>query len=165
MNTQPGYFTATEIYIRLMYLTALLRLGRTEESKQKLFETMALALPDGLITPFAESLPMLGGMMELCLEQKFPEWYKAIVDQCRVTQRHWLTVHNRFARQQITTVLTLREYEVATMIGDGKTNAEIAAHLHYSISNVKKLVRSIFQKLLITRRGQVRAFVIAEKDA
>lgn len=164
MNSRTGHYTVTEIYIRVMFVVALLRLGKTEEAKHVLVETMGLALPDGLITPFAEILPMLGGMMEFCLEQNFPEWYTAIVNQCKVTQRHWLTLHNTFAKQQITTLLSLREYEVATMISDGKTNAEVAMHLHYSVSNVKKLVRIIFQKLLITRRGQVKAYVIAAKD-
>jgi DNA-binding NarL/FixJ family response regulator len=59
-------------------------------------------------------------------------------------------------------VLTDREREVATAVGRGGSNAEIATSLHMSIATVKAHISHIFTKLGATNRVQV---AIAMHDA
>lgn len=58
------------------------------------------------------------------------------------------------ARQSIE-VLTDREHEVATAVGRGSSNAEIASDLHMSIPTVKAHISHIFTKLDASNRVQV----------
>ncbi len=51
--------------------------------------------------------------------------------------------------------LTVREREVAIAVGEGSSNAEIAAALHMSIATVKAHISHIFTKLGVTNRVQV----------
>ena len=59
--------------------------------------------------------------------------------------------------------LSGRELEVARAIGEGRSNAEIAARLHLSVATVKAHVTAIFDKLEVTNRVQV-AIVIHEAN-
>jgi DNA-binding NarL/FixJ family response regulator len=51
--------------------------------------------------------------------------------------------------------LTDRELEVLAEVGRGRTNAEIARHLHMSQATVKTHVSHLFDKLAVTNRVQV----------
>ncbi len=51
--------------------------------------------------------------------------------------------------------LTERELEVATAVGRGLSNAEIAAELHLSVPTVKGHVSRLFEKLETTNRVQI----------
>jgi DNA-binding CsgD family transcriptional regulator len=60
--------------------------------------------------------------------------------------------------------LTPREREVALLVGDGRTNAQIAAGLHLSESTVEKHVSRVLAKLgLSSRAGVIR--LLAEQGA
>ena len=50
--------------------------------------------------------------------------------------------------------------EVAKVMAQGYTNAEIAEHLHYSYNYVKKVSSVIFNKLGISRRNEIREFLM-----
>jgi predicted ATPase/DNA-binding CsgD family transcriptional regulator len=56
--------------------------------------------------------------------------------------------------------LTRREREVAVLIGQGKTNGEIATELVLSKRTVETHVRNIYHKLGLTSRGQVMRWAI-----
>ncbi|MFD8417688.1 response regulator [Streptomyces sp. NPDC059650] len=55
--------------------------------------------------------------------------------------------------------LAAREYDVARAVGDGRTNAEIAARLFMSVPTVKAHVSSILAKLEVTNRVQIALIV------
>jgi len=56
--------------------------------------------------------------------------------------------------------LTTREREVATLIGQGKTNGEIATELVLSKRTVESHVSKILSKLGLTNRGQIMRWTI-----
>lgn len=67
--------------MQLLSAMALYALGRREEVKNRLLDTMSIALPHGFITPFAELVTSFGGLMEKCLEEKYPDCYGQVLEQ------------------------------------------------------------------------------------
>jgi DNA-binding NarL/FixJ family response regulator len=60
--------------------------------------------------------------------------------------------------------LTEREREVARALGEGKSNAEIAAELYMSVATVKAHVSSLLSKLELNNRVQI-ALLVHDADA
>ena len=60
----------------------------------------------------------------------------------------------RLARARLAR-LTEREHEVAVTVGEGLSNAEIAARLHLSVPTVKAHVGRLFAKLEVDNRVQI----------
>lgn len=63
-----------------------------------------------------------------------------------------------------TSALSGREKEIASMIGQGLRNKEIAAKLHISEATVKTHLSHIFQKLGIKNRAQLITFAIKNRN-
>ena len=55
--------------------------------------------------------------------------------------------------------LSVREHEVALAVGEGRSNAEIAAGLHMSVATVKAHVSRLLAKLEVTNRVQIALLV------
>jgi DNA-binding NarL/FixJ family response regulator len=62
------------------------------------------------------------------------------------------------ARQRLAT-LSAREHEVALAVGQGRSNAEIAAELHMSVATVKAHVSRLLAKLEVDNRVQIALLV------
>ncbi len=68
------------------------------------------------------------------------------------------TGRRRFAAQRLT-LLTDREREVASEVGSGASNAEVAASLFMSEATVKAHVSRLLNKLEVTNRVQIAILV------
>jgi DNA-binding NarL/FixJ family response regulator len=55
--------------------------------------------------------------------------------------------------------LSAREHDVAVAVGQGRTNAEIAAELHVSVATVKAHVTRVLTKLAVGNRTQIALLV------
>lgn len=62
------------------------------------------------------------------------------------------------ARNALST-LSAREHDVAVAVGQGRTNAEIAAELHVSVATVKAHVTRVLTKLDVGNRTQIALLV------
>ncbi len=155
-----GGFTMADIYIRILCACAEVALGHQDRAQEWLLAAMRFGLPQGFITPFAESMMNLGGLMESCLTRYYPEMHDEVTRQHEFLLKHWIGFHNAFEQDHITLCLTTSEYRVAALASAGETNAEIAQRLGCSISNVKKILSSVFAKLFITRREQLKEYIL-----
>ncbi|ANB60931.1 response regulator transcription factor [Anoxybacteroides amylolyticum] len=63
-------------------------------------------------------------------------------------------------REPVTVPLTPRELAITQLVGEGKTNKEIAAILHLSIGTVKNHITQILQKLELRDRTQLAIYAI-----
>lgn len=61
-------------------------------------------------------------------------------------------------------LLSVREHEIALLAAGGRSNVEIARELSITHKTVEKHLGSAYQKLHITSRAQLHAFVSAAKD-
>ena len=104
-----------------------------------------MALPHGFITPFAEIVTALGGLVEQCLEQEFPDIYDAVISQWRRTWKNWIAFHNQFTKENITLVLTLREYHIALLVARRIPYVKIAEQYGVSVGRLKNIMTSIYR--------------------
>jgi DNA-binding NarL/FixJ family response regulator len=61
-------------------------------------------------------------------------------------------------------VLTAREKQIVDLIAKGLSNKEIAAHLHIATHTVKSHVHNILEKLALSSRLEIAAFVHRQKS-
>ena len=147
-------------YLRMMCAVACSATDRGEEARRWLLEAMRINLPHGYITPFAELIPLFGSLMEQLLEQEFPAHYAAVIKQCKRTFTNWLMFHNQFAKDNITLILSLRDYEMARLAVRGVPYAKIAEHFHISVGRVNNIMREIREKLFVSNRTELAKFIL-----
>lgn len=149
-----------DIYLRLMCAVACRRMEREDEARQWLLTAMRIALPHGFITPFSEFVPALGGLMEQCLKQEFPDHCGAILEQWKRTWKNWITFHNRFTKDHITLILSLRQYHIAVLVARRVPYAKIAKQQNISVGRLKNIMLEIYETLFISGRDELSKYVL-----
>lgn len=155
--------TLTGVYLRVVCALACHNLDREEEARQRLSEAMRIALPHGFVTPFAEMVSDLGGLVEQCLEREFPEYRDVVVVQWSQTVKNWIEFHNRFTKDNITLILTLREYQISMMVSRHFSYAKIANHFNISVGRLKNIMLEIYQKLMVSGRDELKKYILLSK--
>lgn len=148
-----------EIYLRVVCAIACHSLEREDEARRWLLEAMRVCLPHGFITPFAETVTFFGGLMEQCLKQEFPDYYDAIIGQCKRTLKNWITFHNQFTKDNITLILSLREFHIALLVARRVPYAKIAKQHGISVGRLKNIIQEIYSKLYISGRDELAKYV------
>lgn len=146
-----------DIYFKVVCIIALCALGRLEEAKYRLLEALKFALPYGFITPFVESATALGGLLEKCLEQEYPRYYDTVIKQWKCTFINWCSFHNHFTKDNITLILSLRDYQIANLAARGVPYKEIAERFHISLGTLNNKMQVIYDTLLITEKSRRQA--------
>lgn len=148
------------LYLRLCCAMACHALGQEEDARRHLLTAMRIALPHGFISPFAEAVTVLGGHVERCLEQEFPDHYDAVLVQWKRIFSNWVTFHNQFTKDNITDILTLREYHIAVLISRRVPYARVAEQHCVSVGRLKNIIQDIYGKLFITSRNELARYVL-----
>lgn len=152
--------TAAEINLRVVCVLACYNLGRENEARRWLLEAMGIALPHGFITPFAENVTNFGGLMERCLEEKFPSCFDAVLEQCERTVKNWITFHNHYTKDNVTLILSLREYHLAHLVARRVPYVKIAKQFNISVGRLKNIMLEIYEKLYISSRDELAQYVL-----
>jgi DNA-binding NarL/FixJ family response regulator len=95
-----------------------------------------------------------------------------LIDAIHSCMKGGMTIHEEVAAKMVPKLLenpkkehqniplTSRELAIAKLVGEGKTNKEIAAELHLSIGTVKNHITQILQKLELRDRTQLAIYVV-----
>jgi DNA-binding CsgD family transcriptional regulator len=158
-STEVG-ITITDIYLRMICAVELYILGQKDEARRWLSDTMRMAIPHGFITPFAELVNAFGGLMEQCLKQEFPDHYNTIIEKWKSTWKNWIIFHNRFTKDNITFILSLREYHIAVLAANRVPYSEIAKQYDISVGRLKNIMLEIYEKLFISGRDEFAKYVL-----
>ena len=141
-----------EVYVTLCVAAAQYRLGRKSEGIDGLCRALDLALPDGLILPFAENADLLGPLLPSALNRSGNAAYPGLsAMRDRYARGREGLMRHRSGGLPFAS-LTHREREVARLAAEGRNNREIADRLHLSENTVKFHLKSVFQKLDIRSR-------------
>lgn len=159
LSTPPQGITTVNLYLRVACAIACHGLGRRAESKEWLLSAMRLALPHGFITVIAESVAVLGGLVEQCLEQEFEASYNTVIKQWERDWKNWIIFHNQFTKDNFSLVLSLREYHLAMQVARRIPYAEIAKEHCISVGRLKNIMLEIYEKLCISGRDELVKYI------
>ena len=152
--------TYNEIYLPIACALALSAMDRADEAEKYLMQALHICMPHGFITPFAESATAFGGLLEKCLERDFPGSYDAVTQQWRRTFGGWISFHNHFTKNNITSILSLRNYEIATMAVQGVPSSEIAKRFNITVGRLNNIMGEIYRELLISGKKELSQFIL-----
>lgn len=148
------------IYLHLVATMDLMSLRRPDEAREHFMAAWELSRPDDLIEGIGEHHGLLQGMIESCLKNDFPEDYKRIIDITYRFSAGWRRVHNPETQSAVADNLTTTEFTVAMLANRGWTNKEIAAHMDISANTVKHLISSVYRKLGVSNRRDLRRYML-----
>ena len=148
------------IFLRILCAAACYSLGRIDDAKDYLIDVMRDCLPHGFITILALHVPLFGGLIEQIIESNYPGHYKAVTGLAKCVIPNWLDFHNRFTNDNITTILTAQEYQVALLAAHGKSRAEIAERQCVSLSRVKAILEEVYGKLFVNKKTELVKYIL-----
>jgi len=149
-----------DIYLQILCAIACSRLEREDEAERWLLKAMKIALPHGFITPFVENLTYLEGSLKQIFEREYPEHYTAATVQWKYTFSNWLDFHNRFTKDNITLILSLREYEMASLAVRGVSYAKIAEQFNISEGRARNIIQEICEKLFVHGKKELSKVIL-----
>jgi len=147
-------------YLRLMCAAACCLINRRDDAEGYLLGAMRDYLPHGFITLFAELAPLFGGMLERLLEREYPEYYAAVTGQSERVIPKWLDFHNRLTKDNITLILSRRDYQIALLAARGVPNKKIAEHYNMSLGRTKNKISEIYAELHIDNRENLKKLIL-----
>lgn len=143
------------IWLHIQLSAALEQIGRHAEALAELHTALDMALPDGIVMPFAESEVYLTALLRQLQEQGVhPEEIGRILSlsagfhnaKQKILWEHW-SEHENYG-------LSERELEIARLAARRKTNLEIARELHLAEGTVRNQLSRIFNKLGVSGDGK-----------
>ena len=158
-NMPESGTTYAGLYLRIHCAVAYRSLGRVEEAKTYLLSVMKDCLRHGFITPFTEFLNALGGMTEELLEREYPEYSEPVISQWNHTIPNWISFHNRFTKENITSILSRKDFQMALMAAQDVPFKEIAEQYHISLGTLNNNMQTIYQKLSISNKKELSQYV------
>ena len=152
----PDTYSLSDIYAYIYAALGHLKQDNQDLARDRMMTIMKLALPDRFIGPFVETLSTMQGLTERCLLDAFPQYYDRVVSQWKKVFPQWVKAHNELSASSVSELLTLREHQIALYAVDGLTNQQIARKMYLSLSTVKNDLSSVYDKLGINCRRQLK---------
>ena len=155
-----GYVLA-QIYHHIHKSAAWFMHGNPEEAVKSLQEALDMALPDGVILPFAENHPLIEEPFKALLSSLEPdhpslEHLKSVQALARQMEAGRLAIVDQLYATGRRLGLTRREYEIANLAASGFSAGEVSRHLHISINTVKTHLKSVYAKTGSTSRRSLK---------
>lgn len=160
LAVQGETYIIPAIYLHLVAVMDLMSLRKPEQAKEHLLAAWKIAQPDDLIEGFGEHHGLLGGMLEAVIKPGWPEDFKRIIAITYRFSAGWRKVHNPVTGHDVADNLTTTEFAAAMLAARGWTNQEICAHLNVSQNTVKRHLSSAMQKLGISRRKELKKYML-----
>lgn len=160
LTLSKGKSVVMDIYLLLMCAAACVGLDKKDRAREYLKEALELGMPHGFITPFVENVATLNGLVEECVKLQYPDAYNTLLAQWQFTWKNWAVFHNRFARDNVTLLLTLREFRIATLAANRVPHAQIAKQECLSVGRVRNILQEIYGKLFVRNRDELAALVL-----
>ncbi len=148
------------IYLNLVAAMDAMNLKNTPMAQKYFLDAWQLARPDDLIEGIGEHHGLLQGLIETCLQEKYPHDYKRIIQITYNFSYGWRRIHNPDTKEDVADNLTTTEFTIAMLANRGWSNSEISSHLHISQSTVKQHLTNIYNKLGISTRKELHTYML-----
>ncbi len=153
-----NFYPIAAIYVLIVAAASFMGLKKAELAKQCFMIAWETARADGLIKLFGIHHNLLGGLTEQCLKTDFPEEYKKIMKIIKEFNDGWYRLHKPDEFDYSHTLEPV-EISIALLYNRNWAAKEIASHLNLSERTVKNHIRTIFQKLCITKKTELQKFL------
>lgn len=154
-----GTYPIAAIYLNIVGAMACNSMAEHKEAQHFFDAAWELAAVDGYFEPLAEHHGMLQGLVERKTRGSQPELYQRISELVYRFSRGWMKIHNPNSQRKVTDALTPYEFSIAMLAAKGRSNKEIADYLSISVNSVKAYLATIYQKIGITKRSELRDYV------
>ena len=158
-DSRKDTLSAFPMYERIVCGLSCLELGRREEAFSWFRQTAEMCCPCGIILPFVLQVAWLGSVMEDVIRGVAPELVAKIRPIAPKFFANLLRFHNHFSGESRTTELTPREFYLEQQLVDGHSYKEIAAKLGVSSGRVNDLVRTVYKKLGVHGKADLKKLV------
>lgn len=148
------------IYLYCMIAMCEINQKREKEAMAALTSAWNIAEKDEFLEPFIEHHGLLQGLIESTIRKGNPKLYKKISEGVLAFSRGWMSVHNPIADATVTDCLTTMEFSIAMLACRDWSNQEIADHLGISINTVKHYLSDIFDKLGVSKRDELKEYML-----
>jgi DNA-binding NarL/FixJ family response regulator len=138
---------------------AHLHLGAADQARHELLRAMELGLPNGFVTPFAETLPKFGGLTEILLRKHWPQHLDQVISLSQTCIPNWLTLKNSLPDAKLFASLSPTELEIAYCAARGDTARLISKRFGLSEGSINNKLQVIYDKLAITTSPPRKALV------
>jgi len=144
-----------DMLLSLILAVGHISVGNRDQACALVARAGKMALPDGLIFPFAAYSWLLQGLSDELVSKQYPELTDKFNEIKDRFSSGWTRLYEDITPEEFPPDLTPREYEVAKLAAEGLHNSEIAKRLVVTESTVRTHMRAIFQKLDIDRRTKL----------
>lgn len=158
--TSDKIYPIAFIYLNLVAAMDCMNMLEKEKAKEHFMKAWEISKPDDLIEGIGEHHGLLQGLIETCMKKEYPADYARIIDITYRFSAGWRRIHNPDTNEDVADNLTTTEFTIAMLANRGWTNKEIAEHLDITPRTVKQHLTCVFNKLNITNRKQLKAFML-----
>lgn len=152
-----------EIWLHIQLAAAYEQLGRRKQAQAELLVALDMALPDGIVMPFAESGCYIA---ELLTELRDTGVYADEIGSIMSLAYQFDNARQKIRREHLGEIetygLSERELQIARLAAQRKTNPEIARELHLAEGTVRNQLSRIFDKLGIRGEGKNKRFALED---
>ncbi len=148
-----------EIYLRLLCAVAYHHTGDEKNAIKHIDKAIALALPDKLLGILAEHRRQLDYLLDDRLRIADEVAFQKYLGLHKTLLEGWTKLHNAVLNRNISTVLTIRERQIARLAAYGCSNTEISSRLKISESATKKALYDAMNKTGVSKRKELGAYV------
>lgn len=147
-----------QIYLYIYISYANYMLGNKAKAVKFLDEALNIASKDNFVMPFVENYKYIDAVMDI--ENKtsaYNEFFDRINNIYKRSEKKFKGIKNSY-REDVDFGLTKRELQIAKLAAKRMTNKEIADQLFLAVGTVKSNLKTIFAKLNIKSRAELKDF-------
>lgn len=147
-----------EIYLYIYVSFANYKLGNKLKAHKFLNEAIDLAEKDNFIIPFVDNYTMIEDIYEP--DSKFSrriDFMNDVIALFRKYEKNFKNIQHSY-RDDVDYGLTNRELQIARLAAERFSNKEIADQLYIAVGTVKSNLKTIFSKLQIKSRSELKDF-------
>lgn len=157
-------FTMDDIYLRLYLAVGCYRRNDLKKAEEWAAEALSYGIPSGILKPYAELSPQLGGIMEKCIKAAAPQMLKPFSRLCTEMKEGWKKFFKEFYRTEETQTLTFDEFYAARLLQKGMSYKEIAAQMNLSQNKVSKMIAAIYEKQGVHKKSELSLLPAEKKN-
>ncbi len=153
-----NFYPIAAIYVLIVAAASFMGLKKPDIARQHFMIAWEKARKDGFIKLFGIHHNLLQGLTEQCLKHSYPDEYKQIMRIVKEFNDGWYRLHKPDEFDYSHTLAPV-EISIALLYNRDWSAKEIAAHLNLSERTVKNHIRTIFQKLCISKKTELQNFL------